>query len=222
MRTLRTIAWTLAAALLWTLPALADETVRSFSKQIPADAVENVELDFPVGEVVVDAWDGKGVQIDVRLECKRDRGRCSEAARKVRLVYSTDDGTLHLQIKDWPKMSGGHGLQARIRVQMPRDLPLDADLGVGEMRLAGLRKDVRANLGVGELKLTMPESSVSSVHADTGIGEANLFAGGRHYESAGLIARELHWTKGTGSAKVSADCGVGEITVRLQSRITLP
>jgi len=205
----------LAAALLWTIPAAADETVRTFSKQLPTTGIEKVDLDFPVGEIAVDAGDSPGLQLDVRLECHRDSDSCREAAQKVRLVYSTDDGKLHVEIKSWPKLSG-HGLEAHVHVRVPRDLPLDADLGVGEMRLAGFTGDVKANVGVGELILTLPASAVSSVHADTGIGEANLRAGGHHYESAGLFTKELRWSKGTGTSKISADCGVGEINVRLE------
>jgi len=203
------------AALLWTLPAHANETVRSFNKQIPADGVKLLDLDFSVGEVNVEAWDGPAVQLDVQLQCHRDSSSCRSAAQNVRLVFSTDAGTLRIATKDWPKLRG-HGLEAKIRVQMPRRLALKADLGVGQMEIAGLAGDVKADLGVGQLTLTLPESAVGTVRADTGVGETSLFAGGRHYESGGLITRELHWTKGTGSARISADCGVGEIDVKLR------
>jgi hypothetical protein len=204
-----------ALALLCAFPAAARETVRTFSKELPTAGIQLVDLDFSVGEVAVEAWDGGALQIDVQLQCKHDRGSCRAAAQRVRLVYSTEGNKLHIEMKDWPKISG-HSLEARIEIKMPRSLALDADLGVGEMRLAGLTNNVRANLGVGELTLTLPESAVGSVRADTGVGEANLTAGGHHYESAGLFSKELHWDKGTGTAKIWADCGVGEINVRLQ------
>jgi hypothetical protein len=203
------------AALLWALPAAADETVRNFSKQIPTDGIDKVDLDFSVGEVVVEAWSNDDLQLDVRLDCHHGRGSCREAAQKVRLVYSTDGGKLHIEMKNWPKLSG-HGLEAHINVRMPRQLPLDAGLGVGEMHLAGFTGDVKANVGVGELSLRLPASAVASVRADTGVGESSLIAGGRHYESSGLFTKELRWTQGTGAAKVWADCGVGEINVRLE------
>jgi hypothetical protein len=204
-----------AIALLCALPAAARETVRSFSKQLPTGGIQLVDLDFSVGEVAVEAWDGGAVQLDVQLQCRRDTSSCRNAAQRVRLVYSTEADKLHIEMKDWPKISG-HGLEAKIEVKMPRSLALDADLGVGEMRLVGFTNNVKANLGVGELTLTLPESAVASVRADTGVGESNLTAGGHHYESAGLFTRELRWDKGTGSAKIWADCGVGEINVRLQ------
>lgn len=204
-----------AVVLLWTLPAQAKETVRRFTQQIPADGVHLVDLNFSVGQVNVDAWDGQGVQIDVQLQCHGESSSCRKAAQQVRLVFSTDGGKLHVETKDWPKLFH-HGLEAQIHVQMPRNLPLTADLGVGEMDISGLEKDVKANLGVGQLTLTLPAAAVGSVHADTGVGETSLFAGGQHFDSAGLITRTLHWDRGTGTAKITADCGVGEIDVRVR------
>ncbi|HEY2738138.1 MAG TPA: hypothetical protein VGK45_07000 [Thermoanaerobaculia bacterium] len=214
---MKRIVLTLAAVavLLAALPAQAKETVRRFTKQIPTGGVSLVDLDFSVGQVNVDAIDGPDVQLDVQLQCRSGSDSCREAAQKVRLVFSTDTGKLHVQIKDWPKFSH-HGLEAVIRVQMPRTLPLTADLGVGQMEIAGLERDVKANIGVGQLTLTLPESAVATVRADTGVGEASLYAGGHHYDSAGLITRTLHWTQGTGTAKISADCGVGEVDVKLR------
>jgi len=206
---------TITAAMLWTLPAHAKETVRNFSKQMPTDAMKLVDLDFSVGKVNVEAWDGRTVQLDVQLQCQSDTSSCRAAAQRVRVVFSTDDAKLHIATRDWPKL-GGHGLEAEIRVRMPRDLPLKVNLGVGDLEIEGLERDVKADLGVGQLTINLPESAVATVRADTGVGEASLRAGGQHYDSAGLISRELHWTKGTGTAKVSADCGVGEIDVRLR------
>jgi hypothetical protein len=132
----------------------------------------------------------------------------------VKVVYSRDESDLTLRLKEWPK-SRNRGLEAHVHVQVPHDLRLKAHLGVGELSIADVASDLEADLGVGELNITLPADAIGSVSADTGIGEASLVAGGRHYESAGLIAREIRWTKGTGKAHVEADCGVGEIDIRL-------
>jgi len=214
---MKRIVLTLAAVavLLAALPAHARETVRTFSQQIPTDNINLMDLNFSVGQVNVDAWDGQGVQLDVKLECQGGSNACRNAAQKVRLVFSTDGGKLHIEAKDWPRFFH-HGLQARIHIQMPRNLSLTARLGVGEMEIAGLEKDVKANLGVGQLTLNLPAAAVGSVRADTGVGETSLYAGGRYYDSAGLITRTLHWDQGTGTARISADCGVGEVDVKLR------
>ena len=212
---MKKLALTLAVALLWALPASADETVRHLEKQIPAGGIQRVDLDIPVGEVDVTGWDQPQVHVDVKLECNRGRDACRKAAEKVRVVYAQDEGRLRIEVKDWPKW-GNNGLEAHLRIQVPRQLGLNADLGVGEMKIAGIEGHLNADIGVGELDITLPASAVGSVSADTGVGEANLSANGRRYESSGLVAKTINWTKGTGSSKVKADVGVGEINVRLQ------
>ncbi|HSN89423.1 MAG TPA: hypothetical protein VL025_21850 [Thermoanaerobaculia bacterium] len=204
-----------AAALLCALPASAEEVVRTFQKQLSAGDVESIHIDIPVGELEIEAGDGPQVETRVELLCKNTKPRCLEAARNVRFVYSTDDGRLHFQLKDWPK-TNTRGLQVRALFTVPRTLPLRTELGVGELTVNGLEADLQVDLGVGEVNVTMPETAVGSVNLDTGIGEADLRAGGRHYTSEGLFVREIHWNKGKGQASVEVDCGVGEINVALK------
>lgn len=210
--------WTIAsAALLWTLPANADDdvVVRHFDKQLAVGDARRVLVDVPVGEVVIEGTNDREVRFEVRLECDHQESECAEIAKRVRVVYSTEDDELALRIKEWPK-TRNKGLQARVRIQVPRNLPLEADLGVGELRIENVASDLRADLGVGSLSITMPESAVSTVNADTGVGDANLSAGGRRFQSSGLIAKEIRWSKGPGKSHVEADCGVGEISIALK------
>jgi hypothetical protein len=139
-----------------------------------------------------------------------------DAAEALRLVYNTSGDQLRVEVKNWPKLGGSRGLHVRARINVPRDLPLRAELGVGEMNVQGIANDLTVDLGVGEVNITLPKEAIGSVDLDTGIGEASLIAAGRRYESAGLMARELHWDKGTGRAGVKVDCGVGEIDVTLR------
>jgi hypothetical protein len=214
---LKKTTWILAAAaLLGSLPAAADSdvVVRRFLKQLPGAGVERVLVDVPVGEVIIDGGTGAQIQLEVRLECDERGGACEDLAQRVKVVFSREAGELTLRVKEWPKTSN-KGLEAHVRVLVPRDLALEAHLGVGQLNIASLEGNVEAELGVGELNITLPAASVGSVSADTGIGAANLVAAGRHYESAGLVAREIRWNKGAGKSRVEADCGVGEIDIKL-------
>jgi len=205
-----------AVMLLWATSAGAEEIVRSFRQQIPSGSIGEISLDFPVGEVTVEAWENPQIDVDVKLACNhRATSRCLAAAKAARLVYSTGD-RLRIELKNWPKFGGSRGLHVIARISVPRDLPLRANLGVGELNIYGTASHLTADLGVGEVNVTLPKDAIGSVDLDTGIGEASLVAAGRHYESSGLIARELHWNKGTGHGKVSVDCGVGEIDVVLR------
>lgn len=206
----------LAAALLWVVPASADEIVRSFRQQIPVGTADRVVLDFPVGEVLVEGGEGSQVDLDVKIACDRPTNRCEEAAKKLRLVYDNSGGNVKVEVKDWPKLSGTKGLRVIANVRMPRDLALTADLGVGELQVRGVQGSVQADLGVGEVDINLSKESFGNVSLDTGVGEASLVVAGRRYSSSGLVARELHWNKGTGSSDITVDCGVGEINVRLE------
>lgn len=206
----------LAAALLWVAPVGADEIVRAFKQQIPVSTAEKVHLDFPVGEVEVEGWAESRVDLDVQIKCNRPTPRCQEAAKALRLVYDNSGERLKVEIKNWPKVSGGRGMNVVAHVRVPRDLALTADLGVGELEISGVHGNLSADLGVGEVSVTLPRESIGSVNLDTGVGEANLVVDGRRYQSSGLVAKEVRWTKGTGRAGVTVDCGVGEINVRLE------
>jgi hypothetical protein len=203
------------ALLLAVVPVGASEIVRSFKQQIPVGDADEIALDFPVGEVTVEAWDNPQVNLEVKIACNKRTSRCEEAAKALRLVYNTSGDRLRVEVKNWPKMAG-KSLHVIAKINVPRDLPLWTDLGVGELTVQGTEGDLTLDLGVGEVNVTLPKDAIRSVDLDTGIGEANLTAAGRHYESAGLMARQITWNEGKGNARVKVDCGVGEIGVSLK------
>jgi hypothetical protein len=209
----------LAAALLGASSADAagaDEVVRSFRQQIPVAHARKVHLDFPVAELNVDSGEGSQVGLDVKVKCKEKTGRCADVAHDLKLVYDNSGDVFKIEMKKFPKWHGSKNLHIIARITVPRDLALKAELGVGEMNIHGHTGDLNVDLGVGQVNVDLPKEAIASVNLDTGIGEASLVAAGRRYRSAGLIAKELSWDKGTGRSRVKVDCGVGEIDVVLK------
>jgi hypothetical protein len=206
----------LAAALLWVVPAGAEEVVRSFRQQVSVGTADKIHLDFPVGDLQVDGWDGSKMDLDVKIVCQDESSRCEEAARELRLVYNASGDTLEVRVKDWPRFGAVKGLHVRGAIHVPRQLALRAELGVGEVHIQGTAGDLTVDLGVGEVHVTLPKEAFRTASLDTGVGEASLVAGGRRYSSEGLISRAIHWDKGAGRAGVKVDCGVGEIHVKLE------
>src|SRR4030095_5471293 len=122
--------------LLAALPASADDVVRTLSQRYPTGGAQSVALDVPVGELIVNVWDQDQVNVDVRLECDSGKSRCAELAKNVKLVGGGKGDRLRVESDGWPK--GNHdGLEAHVRVSMPRDLALYADLGVGKLQISG-------------------------------------------------------------------------------------
>ncbi len=213
---MRKALFTVPAILVLALPAAAGGPVRTLAERWPTGEVARVELEFPVGEVVVTAHDGRDLVVRVELECERGKSRsCQEAAQAVRLHGSASESRLRVQLRNWPKV-GARGLHANARVQVPRALPLSCDLGVGELRVEGMEGDLTLDLGVGEVQVVMAESAVRVVNLDVGVGEADLSTPRGRQKGSGWIAKELHWKKGPGEATVKIDCGVGEIRVALE------
>jgi hypothetical protein len=206
----------LAVAFLLTAAAAAadSQTVRTVAQQLPAGGASTVQIEVPVGELTIEGWDKNEVDFTVRFKCKRTSSRCAAAAEKPRVVYRTGE-TITVAIKSWPKW-GDNGLHVEVTARVPKHLAVRSELGVGELKVQGLEHDLEADLGVGEVDVIMPRSAVAKVTLDTGIGESSLLAGGKHYESAGLFTRTLRWDKGPGRARVSVECGVGEIDVTLR------
>ena len=189
--------------------------VRTLDARFACAGVELVELEFPVGEVHIAAHDGRDLLVKVELACETRRSRsCQEAAQAVRLVGKVDDERLHVELTNWPRV-GARGMEARAKVQVPRFLALRCDLGVGELKISGMERDVAVDIGVGEVHVSMPEHAVGSVDLDVGVGEADLSTTRGRQAGKGFIAKELHWRKGKGEAAVKVDCGVGEINVAL-------
>ena len=209
------IALVATIALLSTLPLSADVTVRTLNQRYAVDSAQSLSLDVPVGEVVVVGGDGDQVTVEVKLECDSAKGRCAEMAKEVRLTGGKKGNRLRVELDEWPNVNS-RGLEAHVRVSMPRGLTLQTDLGVGELRISGVERDVNADVGVGEVSVTMPESAVRSVNLDSGVGEATLRTSEKKIRGSGMVGKELKWTKGTGAADVRVDCGVGEIGVSLQ------
>lgn len=191
------------------------KTVRTLDAHFTTGGVERVELEFPVGQLIVAGHQGRELVVKVDLACEAAKSRsCHEAAREVRLVGRIADERLRVELDDWPRV-GARGLQAYARVHVPRHLPLHCELGVGELKVSGMEGDVAIDLGVGEVHVSMPEHAVGRVELDVGVGEADLSTAGGRQSGKGWVAKELHWRKGKGDSTVRVDCGVGEIKVAL-------
>jgi hypothetical protein len=208
----------LAVPAVCAVPAAAEnrETVRTLGGRYDAAKLATVAIDIPVGELAVEAVEGSEVSVEMELRCRKGRSRCESAAEKVRFIAGGMSGErLRFRVEGWPKASRG-SLEARVRLRLPAHLALDAELGVGELRIEGLTGDVTADLGVGEVTATLPQSAVASVRLDAGIGEAVLRTREKRYENSGVGVKTLRWTEGTGRAEIQVDCGVGEIQVALR------
>lgn len=206
---------TCAGALLAPAAARAETTVRTLTQDLPAAGVHSVGFHGQVGEVRVIGTSGDTIEIEVELQCDEgDDRKCRNSAEKVDLEVRRSGDRLKIEVEDWPKIGGWLSILARIEV--PKHLAVEIDIGVGEVSVEGIEADIEVDTGVGEVTVEAPESAFRSVNLDTGVGEAELELGGRTVEGSGFVGGHLSWRDGPGEAHIEVDSGVGEIRVVLR------
>lgn len=199
-----------------TIPTQADTTVRTIKKDLPVEEAEWFFIDLPIGELEVKGTSGDKIQLHLKIKCEdRDNSRCRRAAEDLELDVNRHSDGIEIGIDHWPKFRN-KGLSIHGYLEVPRQLVLEVELGVGEVNVIGMKDDVEIDLGVGEASIEMDESTVRSVSLDAGVGEATLRVGGRTIEGSGFIGHGLDWRDGPGRAHIEVDCGVGSIEVYLE------
>jgi hypothetical protein len=196
-------------------PALADRTVRTLESVQPTDGIEKVRLDFSVGELTVEPSTDRQVRFTVKVRCKDGSERCEERAQDLEIEARRDGSTLRLEIPKVHGWNGDHRTNFRAVLQMPSDLALKLEMGVGELTLSGLLDDVDVNLGVGEAHLNLSEAHVKEVAVSSGVGDASLRVRKRHMEGSGWLGHSVRWDDGPGRARIEVALGVGQTEVVL-------
>jgi hypothetical protein len=213
---------TLAAALLALAatcaagaPAAAGETTPgALTGSWPVAGATSLHFELPVGELTLVATDGREVKAFAEADCWSDDPDCEDAAEDYR--FTTRRAGKRLIIKlEGPRFHFGNGPMIQARVEVPRSLLLDVDMGVGEISLTGFEKGADIALGIGEIAVHSPRQSVKVVRMRVGLGEANLDDGRRSIERVSVFGSGIHWKGGPGRSTVAVKLGIGEANVVL-------
>lgn len=196
-------------------PALADRTVRTLDAVEPAAGIQKVHLEYSVGELTVEPSTDDRIRFTVKVRCKDGSRKCEERAEELEIEARRVGSTLKLEIPKTNNWSNNSKTTFRGLLQMPADIALKLEMGVGELTLSGLKDDVDVNLGVGEARLRLSENHVRQVAVSSGVGDASLRVGKRHMEGSGWLGHSVRWDDGPGRARIDVDLGVGETEVVL-------
>ncbi|UCE19112.1 MAG: hypothetical protein JSV84_01840 [Gemmatimonadota bacterium] len=215
--TMRSLVLNLVIATLFVLDAavFADTTVRTLTKELSVEEAEWVFIELPIGELEVKGSGGNVLSFHLKVKCEdRDSDKCRRAAEDIELEVDQHSDGIEIGIDHWPKFRN-KGMSLEGFLEVPRQLVLEIDMGVGEVDISGMEDDIEIDIGVGEVSIEMNESEVRSVSLDAGVGDATLRVGGRTIEGSGFIGHGLDWREGSGKAYIEIDCGVGSIDVYL-------
>ena len=210
MRTLLLIAALLAAGV---APARATD-LGTLEGKWPLKDLDEIRVHFPVGELIFESTDEAEIRAELGVRCPDGRASCVERSRDLRLVTNVAGRTRHIRLEGMPKF-GTRGLEVTLRIAVPRTLAVEAEMGVGSLRVDGVTRDLKLELGVGDVSVLMSERDVRSAHLTVGIGDATLRHGIHAQVVSGLLGRKVRWNEGPGAARVSVELGIGDIDVRL-------
>jgi len=213
---MKSLIWTVAAALALTLPAAAGDRklVRSLGGDFATAGIERVELRLPPGSVRIEPSPDGRLRVELDVLCSFDDSRCEERAEGLDLESSRRGNTLEVRVDG---MSGVSSLRFHVRgrVLVPQGKALEVDIPAGELKIQGVRGDLNVDVGAGEVGIVLHEDDVRSVRLGVGIGEASLSVAGRSIDGSGWLGQKVRWGEGTGTSRVLVNLGVGELDVTL-------
>jgi hypothetical protein len=185
------------------------DSYKNITRTLNVDELDSLRIEFPVGELEVEIWDGESIELDIEL--KSERSWLSWRRHKVddiELEVSTSGGEVFLRI-DADKLNQ-HWV-----VKMPAKLALGIDLGVGEIRINGLENNLAVELGVGEIEVVAATDNFDHINASVGVGDATLRGFGPDTGNKHSFVRADAHFEGRGDYQIEVELGVGEALIRL-------
>ena len=183
---------------------------RTIEHDFDPAGLQQLALDVHVGELDVQPSTNGQIHVEVKV-CSRSHwfGLRKSKVDAALLDAEQDGRTLKIRIRqddyneDW-------------KVRMPAALALDADLGVGELRIAGLTSDINVDLGVGDATIVGNATDYGNVSGDAGVGDVEIKGeGGRVTAERAAVSDSATWVAG-GPSSIDVDVGVGDLTITLE------
>jgi hypothetical protein len=196
-------------------PLVAGDTVRTMKGQHSLESGQTLRLDIPVAEISIEGSNRDDILIETRIECEHSSRKCRERAEDIRYDSRSSRNFLDLTLEGFPKNTN-HGPTVEIRIVQPRYLPIEIDLGVGELEIFEVEADLRIDLGVGEVEISMPREAIASVEVEVGIGDAELHPRVDHVDRSGFLGSDLSWRGGSGDSEIVIEVGVGDVEIELE------
>jgi len=193
--------------------ARADESYREIRESFPFRTGQEIELEFPIGQLRIEPASGSAVEVEIEGRC---RWSSSCGLDKIEVDHRSGDRVLRVRVTaDGLGSKTQHELRAVVRV--PPRAALDVEMSIGELEIRDLEGDLDAELGIGEVRVYASGPRVRAVYLDAGIGEASLRGSTSRARSSRpmLVGGEVEWTDGEGETTLDVEVGIGEVRVDL-------
>jgi hypothetical protein len=189
---------------------------RQVDESFELRSVEQVRIDFEVGELQIEAWDGQQVEVELALRCRKRSESCERRLEDVEVLADWRGDRLEVRFEGLSKRISSK-MQVEALIRVPQSVELSVDMGIGDLDIRGIIHDVFVDMGIGDVSLSLPEGAVKSVYLDAGIGESQIWGSNGRVDSSRpfLIGSEVEWEAGDGDSKIVVDIGIGEVSVHL-------
>lgn len=193
--------------------ATAEHLMLDYSR--PVAGITRVVLDAGVGEVEVigDSSTTITASVDVSQKGSRFWSRRDESLAGLEIQPELDGATLRLRLGKGAR--GDHSWGEEWTVHLPRELAVEVELGVGEVRVLDVAGDITVEVGVGDVSVEGEDAKFGRVRASSGVGDASLRTPREHEDGEGFIGHSLQ-SRGSGQSEISVSAGVGDTRIRLR------
>lgn len=160
---------------------------------------ESVTIRFGIGELDIVAADVTEVHAELEVGCKNlSEDLCAKYSERLRIEAERGAEGIDVVLRGLSKWKL-RKLELEGRVTVPRDSPLIAEIGIGD------------------LTVRVPERTVGSVAVATRIGDSSL-SGAEHHSGGRrrLLGARLSWAQGSGHARVDVGSRIGDAKVVLE------
>jgi hypothetical protein len=206
MKMIRNFLWfAISATMLLSVSAFAD-TEKLISQKIDASELKSVRLEFPVGELSIETYDGHEIQLEIDIEAKRRWFSGKRDVDDIELDVQISGSRAYLEIDE-------KKIEQHWRVRIPASLALEIDVGVGEIQVESFVNTLEVEMGVGSVEVEVAGNSYDSIHVSSGVGDATIngFEEPASNERNFISAESLY--RGDGDMEIEIEVGVGDIEV---------
>jgi hypothetical protein len=177
------------------------------------DGIATVVINAGKGGIELRADSSTTITARVEVTAKGSGKSDQEQLAALTLKAELQGDTLRLRVA--PPDGDSHNIGESWAVRVPARLAVKLNLGVGDVSVLDSAGAVRVNVGVGDVKIEGLDASFGDISAAAGVGSATLTAPGGRREGTGFIGHALS-AKGSGTASLHANAGVGDIVIRLR------
>lgn len=199
----------LIAALLTISTATIAADKHEINKTFAVNNTQNLEIDFPVGSIVINHHDSNEIIVNIELEAKNNDSWFSSDIdlSTISLDEKQTNNELDLEIDH-------DDIEQTWRVTLPQSLSLDIELGVGSVEINQFANSANVDVGVGSVEINTLLDDYKRIKLDTGVGDSSIKGLKNSGEQQRSIVSSKSDYRGNGQYSIDVEVGVGDIKVR--------